>query len=128
MNRSLLFGCLDDGPGKPRTTQTSNPVGWKEERMGRSGKQNWKDTWGFWHLILIWVGNHFFPHHQAILRTRAGYWLRTTLQFNSVLTLSTQSNVSSHRCRVQSFEAFPHGRQQSQVKVLTCAAMDQWFQ
>ena len=77
MNSSLWFGCLDDGSSKQRTTQTSNPVGWKEERMGRSGKQNWKDTWGFRHLILIWVGNHFFPHLQEILRTRAGYWLRT---------------------------------------------------
>ena len=46
MNRSLLFGCLDDGTRKQRTTQT-NPVGWKEERMGRSRKQNWKDTGGF---------------------------------------------------------------------------------
>ena len=53
------------------------PCGMERGKKGQEQEAELERHPGILTLILIWVGNHFFPHHQAILRTPAGYWLRT---------------------------------------------------
>lgn len=46
MNKSLTVWMSGDGTGKQRTTQTTMPIGCKEERLGKKRKPTWK-TPGF---------------------------------------------------------------------------------
>ena len=129
---ALPSGHLNDGPRKQRTTQTTKPMGWKEERMGRIRKQNWKDKLRFWYLIPTWVGKGFFHYHQAILMTPAGHQLRIPYNSTPFWNCLPRESVRSHRLVVQFCKTVPHCRQQSQVQAVSCAsdwlAIDQRFQ
>lgn len=98
--RALLFGCLDNGTRKQRTTQTTKPMGWKEERIGKTRQQNWNDS-----LILTAsfnVGGVFHTTSNALNNSWVScsstkFWLHLL-----------RDSVRSHQLRVQSTRLLSH--------------------